>query len=64
MKKSRIEKHEFTCCICKKRIKGWGNNPSPIIDDEDAECCDICNSDVVFPARMRELIKEKNDEKI
>ena len=59
------KEHEFVCCICKKHIKGWGNNPSPIVEDEDAECCDICNADVVFPARLREYMlaeRRRNEE--
>lgn len=47
-----------TCCICGKEFKGWGNNPYPVNKDEDARCCDDCNSAFVIPARIAELAKK------
>lgn len=56
-----IEGHKFPvfeCCICKKKYKGYGNNPFPLdsADNEvdayaDKECCDDCNLTKVIPAR-------------
>lgn len=41
------------CCICGGKFVGWGNNPYPV--KEDGECCDLCNSMYVIPARLRAL---------
>ena len=43
------------CCICGKEFVGWGNNPYPVVKDEDARCCDDCNMEFVIPARIAEL---------
>jgi len=37
------------CCLCKKQIKGYGNNAQPI---KDGRCCDECNLKKVIPARL------------
>ena len=37
------------CCICRKEIKGYGNDPFPIAGQK---CCDECNSKVVIPYRV------------
>lgn len=42
----------FVCCICGKKITGWGNNPWPVDKSEDARCCDTCNITQVIPARL------------
>ena len=49
--------YEFTCCICGKHIRGeYGHNPFPV--QNAGECCDICNAQVVVPAR-KEHFKNK-----
>lgn len=51
----------FGCCLCEDIFEGFGNNPDPVknTDDEyfneDEECCDMCNSTKVIPARMKEM---------
>jgi len=40
------------CCICGKEFEGYGNNPWPIDETEDARCCDDCNRKKVVPARF------------
>ena len=40
----------FKCCICGKIEKGYGNNAQPI---KEGVCCDLCNSTVVIPARLK-----------
>ena len=47
------------CCICGERFTGWGNNPYPVVDDEDARCCDKCNGDTVIPARIAAMYRSK-----
>lgn len=42
----------WKCCICGKMIKGYGNNPWPIVKDENAKCCDKCNDTKVIEARL------------
>lgn len=46
------------CCICGKEFVGWGNNPWPIVDEEDARCCDNCNTMYVVPARIKAFIQK------
>ena len=48
------------CCICGKEFIGWGNNPYPVVEDEDARCCDECNAMHVIPARLLNLRKHGN----
>ena len=36
----------YTCCICHKRERGWGNNSYPII--ENGKCCNKCNTLVIL----------------
>lgn len=52
------------CCICGCKFTGWGNNPWPVVKDEDAYCCNDCDSMYVLPARIAEMYanrKEKID---
>lgn len=44
-----------TCVLCGKTFRGWGNNPWPLSDDEDAVCCDECNGTRVIPARLAQM---------
>ena len=54
---------EFKCCICGNLIIGeWGNNPWPVVKDEDAKCCDECNSTVVLAARLGQMFGKENEE--
>lgn len=52
-----MEKH--ICCICGKEFEGWGNDPCPVVMDENAKCCDACDLGVVLPARMKAMKKER-----
>lgn len=55
-----MNKEKHVCCICGEEFEGWGNNPYPLVDDENARCCDECNT-LVIVARLIELSeKEKN----
>jgi len=54
------------CCICGKKIKGYGNNPQGALDffnqpikwrDKDV-CCDECNAEFVIPGRVLLFIKK------
>lgn len=56
-----MEEREYTCCICGGKFKGWGNNPYPVVTDEDARCCDDCNAMRVIPARLLALYKKDKD---
>lgn len=49
-----------TCCICKKPIKGYGNNAEPI---KKGTCCDKCNKTYVVLARMLDITMMSNTEK-
>jgi hypothetical protein len=41
-----------TCIICKKKFSGFGNNPYPLADLKDGQCCDHCDCIRVLPARL------------
>lgn len=47
----------FTCVICGKKCTGWGNNPYPLYNGMNDECCDECNDTKVVPARIDALRK-------
>ena len=47
------------CCICGEKYMGWGNNPWPIVDSPNAMCCDLCNSLVVVPARLKRMLAKE-----
>lgn len=49
------------CCICGCEFTGWGNNPWPVVKDEDSECCNDCDSMYVLPARLRDMFGDKNN---
>lgn len=51
----------YTCCICGRVHTGWGNNPWPVVDKDDAECCDECNTTVVIPARIAQVYIDKEN---
>lgn len=51
---------KYICCICGKEFIGWGNNPYPVVKDEDARCCDDCNVMYVIPARIEALAERDN----
>lgn len=51
------------CCICGKKIIGWGNNPWGALNkkkevikwkDEDC-CCDECDNLYVIPGRIYKM---------
>ncbi len=52
---------EYVCCICGQKFTGWGNNPYPVVDDDDARCCDMCNQMRVLPARLAQMYGRKED---
>lgn len=43
------------CCLCGRRIEGYGNNAAPLAD---GVCCDECNATKVIPERLR-MAKER-----
>lgn len=45
------------CCICGKKIMGYGNNAEPV---KKGTCCDECNMTVVIPARIAGMKKTQN----
>lgn len=51
------------CCICGKEFEGYGNNPWPFCDDEDARCCDDCNRDTIIPARLAIMLHNEKKAK-
>ena len=51
------------CCICGERFIGYGNNPWPIVNDENARCCDTCNETKVIPARLAMMFSGRKENK-
>ena len=47
-------KEKHICCICGCEFEGYGNNPSPLVNDEEARCCDECNWKVI-EARINQI---------
>ena len=56
-----MNNQEYVCCICGQKFTGWGNNPYPVVDDEDARCCDMCDQMRVIPARMARMFGRKEN---
>ena len=56
-----MNNQEYVCCICGQKFTGWGNNPYPVVDDDDAMCCDMCNQTRVLPARMAQMFGRKEN---
>ena len=44
---------ENKCCFCRETFRGWGNSPSPVLDEEEAVACGDCNAAIVLPQRFR-----------
>ena len=44
---------ENKCCFCGESFRGWGNNPSPVMEREGAVACGECNIAIVHPQRFR-----------
>ena len=40
------------CNLCGEEIKGFGNNPDPLTENDDDRCCDECNDKYVIPMRI------------
>jgi hypothetical protein len=38
----------YTCCVCSRQTRGFGNNPQPLMSRTWGSCCDYCNAVVVF----------------
>ena len=47
------------CVLCKKEIKGYGNNPEPLAGNKTS-CCDECNITKVIPARIQRYKEGEN----
>lgn len=47
----------FVCCICGNEFNGWGNNPYPLVKEDNARCCDDCNTLVIIE-RIKNLRKK------
>lgn len=54
-----MSNQEYVCCICGEKFTGWGNNPYPVVEDETARCCDMCNQMRVLPARLAQMFGRK-----
>lgn len=57
MKPSRCDGKSFVCILCGQEVRGYGNNPAPLVDD--GQCCDDCNAKRVIPARLAGAKPEK-----
>lgn len=51
-------KEALKCCLCGKKVVGYGNNPWPLVKDIKSRCCDQCNTTKVVPARISEHFKQ------
>ena len=47
----------INCVICnRKKDEEFGHNPSPVKDE--GRCCTFCNTSIVIPARISDLIQQ------
>ena len=49
----------WKCVYCKEHFTGFGNNPETYGKMKfslDAECCDACNTNIVIPERMKDIM--------
>jgi hypothetical protein len=51
------------CVICETKFEGFGNNPEPLYNYDDGQCCDQCNTNYVVPARIAMYIKSNHNGK-
>jgi len=42
---------ENSCCLCRQRFRGYGNNPWPVL--QDGKACEECNVSIVLTARVQ-----------
>jgi|MDSZ01.1.fsa_nt_gb hypothetical protein len=47
-----------TCILCGEAYEGYGHNPAPLHDYQNARCCDDCNTTQVIPARIELLFNK------
>lgn len=48
------------CCFCGKECEDeFGNNPYPANTEEDARCCNDCNTTIVIPERIKKISDNK-----
>lgn len=46
------------CVLCGDEIyDGIGNNAQPV---DDGRCCDVCNTTIVIPRRIMNMVKSRN----
>ena len=45
----------WKCVLCKEHFTGYGNNPDPLAMGK-GECCDVCNTNQVIPARIKMMV--------
>ncbi len=49
--------HKITCVICGGTYEEYGNNAWPV---DKGTCCDMCNSMIVIPARIKKAFDHGN----
>lgn len=47
------------CIICENEIDGYGNNPYPVT--EKGLCCDMCNTTIVIPERIKLMYNDESN---
>ncbi|MDC0525424.1 hypothetical protein OAO87_00400 [bacterium] len=52
---------EKRCCFCRETFHGWGNNPSPVLEEEEAVACGDCNAVIVLPQRFRNVERARSE---
>jgi hypothetical protein len=48
------------CVICQRAYQEFGNEAWPV---HSGRCCNLCNDNVVIPARIRAMRKQQEEEK-
>jgi hypothetical protein len=52
---------EKICSICQRSFAAWGNNAQPV---NDGVCCDTCDREVVIPARIVMMMRDRAKPKV
>lgn len=53
-------KTTYKCSFCGEEHEGYGNDPWPVDMEPEHRVCDNCNTEVVIPARIKQLFKKEN----
>ena len=60
IRKSAAMVPERKCSFCGETFRGWGNNPSPVLEAVGSLACHECNAAIVLPQRLRNAMRARS----